>query len=396
VSVPVRSRLPRGVWALGLVSLFMDISSEMIHALLPIYIVSVFGAPVLTVGLIEGVAEATALMTRVFSGVMSDRLGRRKRLAAIGYGLAAFSKPIFPLAPGIGWLVTARFVDRVGKGIRGAPRDAMIADMSPPELRGASFGLRQSLDTVGAFMGPLLAIGLMLVTANSFRTVFWVAVIPAFLSFAIIAFGVHDSPKSSSTHPKTTSSSPHWRELPAEFFGVVAIASVFTLARFSEAFLVLRARDAGLPVALIPGVLVVMNIVYASSSYPIGALSDRIGRHGILYAGIALLIVADLLLALGGTISIVLLGVAVWGLHMGFTQGLLSSLVADTAPEALRGTAFGFLNFSCGVALFIASVLAGGLWDNFGPRASFLVSAGLTALSLCGLLLWNKRSRGTS
>jgi MFS family permease len=388
----VIARLPRGVWALGLVSLFMDVSSEMIHALLPIYIVTVFGAPMVTVGFIEGIAESTAMVTKVFSGALSDRLGRRKLLASLGYGLAACTKPVFPLATGVGWLVAARFVDRVGKGIRGAPRDALIADLAPPALRGASFGLRQSLDTTGAFAGPLLAIGLMLATANSFRTVFWIAVIPAFVALGLMVFAVKEPPTKTAI-PTAELHAAEARRLSAEYWGVVAIATVFTLARFSEAFLVLKAQKTGLPIAFVPAVLVVMNIVYALASYPAGVLSDRIGRYGILFTGIALLIAADLLLAFSGSVPAVLLGVAVWGLHMGLTQGLLGSMVADTAPERLRGTAFGIFNLSCGVAMLIASVLAGALWDGYGPRMTFLASAGLTAFSLCGLLLLRSRPR---
>jgi MFS family permease len=382
----VAARLPRTVWALGLVSLFMDISSEMIHALLPIYIVNVFGATMITMGFIEGIAEATAMITKVFSGVLSDWLGRRKLLAALGYGLAAFTKPVFPLATGVGWLVVARFVDRIGKGIRGAPRDALVADVTPPALRGAGFGLRQALDTTGAFVGPLLAIGLMLATANSYRTVFWIAVIPAFIAFAIIVFGVKEAPHAIRKSATTPVYMEQTMRLSAPFWSVVAIATVFTLARFSEAFLVIKAQRSGMPVAFVPMVLVVMNVLYAVASYPAGALSDRIGRCGILFIGMTLLIVADLLLAFSSTVLLVLLGVAVWGLHMGLTQGMLGSMVADTAPTNLRGTAFGLFNLSCGVAMLIASVLAGALWDAYGPRMTFLTSAGLTVLTLCGLL----------
>lgn len=384
----VLKQIPRGVWALGFVSMFMDISSEMIHALFPIYLVSVLGASMVTVGFIEGIAEATAMITKVFSGAISDWLGKRKLLAVIGYGLAAFTKPVFPLASSIGWFVGARFVDRIGKGIRGAPRDALVADIAPDHLRGASFGLRQSLDTIGAFVGPLFAIGLMLLTADNFKSVFWIAVIPAFIAFGLMVYGVEEPAKKAAS--ETSKPRLQWCDaklFSGAFWVVVGIAAIFTLARFSEAFLILKAQNVGLPIAFVPVVMVVMNIIYALSSYPAGSLSDRIGRNGILLVGIAMLIVADLILAFAGTIPAVLLGVVFWGLHMGLTQGLLATLVADTAPERLRGTAFGIFNLASGVAMLIASVIAGGLWDAFGPRFTFLAGAGFTAIALIGLII---------
>jgi MFS family permease len=384
--------IPGGVWALGVVSLLMDVSSEMIHALLPLYLVTVLGTSMLTVGVIEGVAEATASIVKIFSGALSDKLGKRKLLAALGYGLAAFTKPIFPLASGIGWLMAARFIDRVGKGIRGAPRDALIADIAPHDLRGASFGLRQTLDTIGAFLGPLLAIGLMVLAANNFTVVFWIAVIPAFLSFAVIVFAVRepDRPGGASA-VKSPLSRMELRRLGDAYWFVVAVATIFTLARFSEAFLLLRAQSVGLSLALVPAVLVVMNVAYAFSAWPAGALSDRIGRFGVLSMGFALLLMADLFLALGGNIGVVLLGAVLWGLHMGLTQGLLSALVADTAPPELRGTAFGMFNLVTGLAMLMASVIAGSLWDNIGPRGTFLAGALFTAAALAVLPLLRRR-----
>jgi MFS family permease len=371
---------------LGFVSLFMDTSSEMIHALLPVYLVSVLGSSTLMVGIIEGIAEATASTTKIFSGALSDYLGRRKMVAALGYGLAAVTKPAFPLAGSVGWLMAARFIDRVGKGIRGAPRDALVADLSPPELRGASFGLRQSLDTIGAFLGPLLAILLMWVTADDFRTVFWVAVLPAFLSFGLIAFAVRDPPHSHETRARSPLSRNELAKLGRDYWLVVVVACVFTLARFSEAFLILRAQSVGLAIALVPGVLVVMNLVYAAVAAPIGLLSDNLGRIGLLVGGFTVLILADLVLGFASDIATVALGVALWGLHMGLTQGLLAALVADTAPIKLRGTAFGMFNLATGLALLVASVLAGALWDRLGPQATFLAGAAFTLLALIGLL----------
>jgi MFS family permease len=394
VKTSALKEIPRGVWALGLVSMFMDISSEMIHALLPMYLVSVLGVSMVAVGFIEGIAEATAMIVKVFSGALSDWLGRRKLLAAMGYGLAAFTKPVFPLATGVEWFVAARFVDRIGKGIRGAPRDALVADIASEHVRGASFGLRQSLDTIGAFVGPLLAIGLMLLTINNFTLVFWIAVIPAFIAFALMVFGVEEPTRNN----KAANAKPQWhfrdaKRLSGAFWAVVGIASVFTLARFSEAFLVLKAQNVGMPVALIPVVMVMMNIVYALVSYPAGALSDRIGRKGILFTGIGMLILADLILAFGATVPAVLLGVVFWGLHMGLTQGLLATLVADTAPEDLRGTAFGIFNLAGGAAMLVASVVAGGLWDAYGPGMTFLAGAAFTAIALAGLLVMQGQNR---
>jgi len=379
--------IPAGIWVLGFVSMLMDISSEMIHSLLPIYLVTVLGTSTLTVGIIEGVAEATAAITKVFSGVISDWLGKRKLLVALGYGLASFTKPVFPLASSVGWLVTARFIDRVGKGIRGAPRDALVADITPAHLRGASFGLRQSLDTIGAFVGPLLAIVLMWGTANNFRVVFWVAVIPAFLSLALIIFAVREPERQGGIRPVASPLSvTELRRLGQAYWWVVAIATIFTLARFSEAFLVLRAQSIGLPIMLVPAIMIVMNIVYAVAAYPAGMLSDRVDRVVILMIGLGLLIAADLFLALSPGLAGVMIGVVLWGLHMGFTQGLLATLIADAAPADLRGTAYGMFNLLGGVAMLAASVIAGALWDVSGPEGTFLAGAAVTAIALVGLL----------
>jgi MFS family permease len=382
--------IPRAVWALGFVSLLMDTSSEIIHALLPVYLVQILGASMLTVGFIEGIAEATASITKIFSGAISDWLGKRKWLAVIGYGLAAISKPIFPLAPSVGWLVAARFVDRIGKGIRGAPRDALIADVTPEHLRGASFGLRQSLDTAGAFIGPALAIGLMWLTADNFTAVFWAAVIPAFLCVALLVIAI-DEPERPAGLGKVRSplSGGELKRLGPAYWLVAGMAVVFSLARFSEAFLILRAQAVGLPVVLVPLVLVLMNLVYSAAAYPAGVLSDRIGRIAILGAGFGFLVVADLVLALTSGLGGVAAGVALWGLHMGFTQGLLSALVADSAPPELRGTAFGMFNLLTGLSLLVASVLAGALWERIGAQGTFLAGAAFAGLALC--VLWIAR-----
>jgi MFS family permease len=365
----------------------MDLSSEMIHALLPLYLVTVLGASMLTVGMIEGVAEAIAMITKIFSGALSDYIGKRKLLAALGYGLAAFTKPIFPLAPTIGWLVTARFVDRVGKGIRGAPRDALIADLAPDDLRGASYGLRQSLDTIGAVLGPLLALVLMYVLADNFSAVFWIAVVPAFASFAVISLWVHEPERPTTKEAsKTRLTFAAFAKLGHAYWLIVIVASVFTLARFSEAFLLLRAQSIGLPLALVPGVMVVMNVVYALVAWPAGTLSDTFGRCGLLAIGFGLLLIADLALAFASNVIWLAVGVALWGLHMGLTQGLLASLVADTSPATLRGTAFGVFNLLTGLATLVASVVAGALWDRVGPAGTFLAGALFTGIALLTLV----------
>jgi MFS family permease len=385
--------IPRSIWALGLVSLFMDLSSEMIHALLPLYLVTVLGASTLTVGIIEGIAEATASISKIFSGALSDYLGKRKLLAAIGYGLAAVTKPVFPLAPDILWLTAARFVDRIGKGIRGAPRDALIADLTPAGLRGTAYGLRQSLDTIGAVLGPLLAIVFMTAFANNFTDVFWIAVIPAFVAVAIIVFAVREPERPPGLRKvRAPFSRAELGRLDTTYWMVVGVTAIFTLARFSEAFLLLRAQSVGLPLAIVPAVMVVMNVVYTFSAWPAGALSDRIGRYRLLIAGFVLLIVADLVLAFGGSVLTVMIGVALWGLHMGLTQGLLAAMVADTAPAELRGTAFGVFNLVSGVAMLAASIIAGALWDVIGPDGTFLAGALFTALALVALPLAHRRS----
>jgi MFS family permease len=380
--------VPRGIWALGIVSLLMDTSSELIHSLLPIYLVSTLGVSMTLVGVIEGIAEATASVSKLFSGVVSDWLGRRKVMVVVGYGLAALTKPVFALATSVGWVFAARFVDRVGKGIRGAPRDALIADLSPPALRGASFGLRQSLDTIGAFLGPLIAIGLMVVLAGNIRGVFAYAAVPAALAVLVLVAFVREPPRPRrSERARAPLRLADARALGARYWKVVAIAGVFSLARFSDAFLILEAETEGLDATLAPAVLVLINVVYAASAYPAGVLSDSGGRVRILAVGLALLGVADLVLATTTGLVGTALGIALWGLHLGFTQGIFSTLVADTAPEALRGTAFGLLNLVVGLALLGASLLAGVLWDAIGPAGTFAAAALIAALSLVALLL---------
>ncbi len=389
----VMRQIPPGIWVLGLVSMLMDISSEMIHSLLPIFMMTVLGTSALTVGIIEGLAESTALIVKVFSGVLSDYLGKRKGLAVLGYALGALTKPLFALASGTGLIVAARLLDRVGKGIRGAPRDALIADITPAGIRGAAFGLRQTLDTIGGFTGPLLATGLMLIWANDFRTVFWFAVIPAILSVALLLVGVQEPARPSGQKRRNPIQRANLARLSRAYWWVVIIGAIFTLARFSEAFLVLRAHQSGVPIALVPLVMVAMNLVYSACAYPFGALSDRMSHSTLLAIGLAVLIAADVVLASSEQWMSMLIGVALWGMHMGMTQGLFATMVADSAPEDLRGTAYGFFNLVSGIAMLVASGLAGWLWDHFGATSTFLAGAAFAGLTLLGLLAGRRWQR---
>ncbi len=376
--------IPRTVWALGLVSLFMDLSSELVHSLLPVFMTTVLGASMVAVGIVEGVAEATASVVKLFSGWLSDRLGRRKPLVVFGYGLAALSKPLFPLAGSVALVLGARFMDRIGKGIRGAPRDALIADVTPGEDRGAAYGLRQALDSVGAVLGPLAAVGLMLLMASEVRAVLWLAVIPALMSVAVLVVFVHEG--TGKTPSKETLSLRSAGELGGKYWTVVALGAVLTLARFSEAFLVLRAQDLGMALAFVPLVLVVMNVVFTAMAYPAGVAADHGHRAALLIWGLAALIAADVLIAATASVAALFAGVVLWGAHLGLTQGLLSTLVADAAPARLRGTGFGVFHLVSGIALLPASVLAGWLWSVHGAAATFYTGAAFTAAALAGLL----------
>jgi MFS family permease len=375
-------KIPRGVWVLGFVSLFMDVSSEMIHALLPVFLIGTLGVSATLLGLIEGFAEATAQIMKLFSGLISDRFGNRKGLALLGYGMAAAVKPLFPLATSATAVFAARVADRVGKGIRGSPRDALVADITPPELRGAAFGLRQSMDTVGAFIGPLAAVGLMIAYADNVRTVLWFACAPALIAVAVLALGIREPKHVAHGKKKPGFNSATAKLLGSNFWIVTLAGAIFMLARFSEAFLIIKASEVGLSVRYVPLVLVVMSLAYALTSYPVGVLSDRIGRRGLLLLGLAALLAADVVLGLATSLVPVFIGVILWGLHMGLTQGLLSALVADTAPTELRGTAFGIFSLVSGVVLLIASTLAGVLWDVAGSQATFLAGAAFTASAM--------------
>lgn len=393
-----RSRRARGtIWALGFVSLFMDISSEMIHSLLPIFVVSVLGASATALGLLEGIAEGTVNIVKIFSGALSDWMRKRKPLALLGYGIAALTKPLFPLANSFSLAFTARVIDRIGKGIREAPRDALIADLTPGKLRGAAYGLRQSLDTVGAVAGPLSAILLMILFNSDFRRVFWIAVIPASISVMFLALFVHepvDPAAQAGIRPRLD-----WKELrqfSQGFWFVTGIGAIFTLARFSEAFLILRANGLGVGKDYVPLVLIIMNVLYAASSYPAGRLSDRIDRRLMLAFSAVLLMIADLFLATTTAIAGLIAGISFWGLHMGFSQSLLAAMVADAAPVERRGTAFGLFNLITGLFLVISSIVAGMLWDQIGPKATFYAGACFTMLALLGLLIKIVRNQTAS
>jgi MFS family permease len=385
-------KLPRGIWVLGFVSMLMDISSELIHSLLPLFMATVLGASMVTIGVIEGIAEGTAAVMKVFSGAISDYFGKRKFLAVAGYLLGAMTKPVFPLATTIGWVFGARFVDRIGKGIRVAPRDALIADFTPSGLRGAAYGLRQALDSVGAFVGPLLAVAFMIWFANDIKAVLWLAVIPAFLAVFVLIVAIHE-PESSvhSADIRNHMMLINVKRLSLRYWLIVALGAVFTLARFSEAFLILRAQDVGLAISYVPAIMIVMNVAYSIFAYPAGAAGDRLPARVLLAFGLWLLVTADVVLAMATSPWIAFIGAALWGLHMAFTQGLLLKLVADTAPSELRGTAFGVFNLVSGGALLLASIIAGALWNVFGASATFIAGASFAALAAIGLLFYHPK-----
>ncbi|MEZ5462612.1 MFS transporter [Dokdonella sp.] len=384
-----RPPIPRSVWALGFVSLFTDMGSEMVHALLPVLLVGGLGASALVLGIIEGAAEALVLITKVFSGYISDAFGRRKPLVLLGYGLAAIVKPMFPLAGSVGTVLTARLLDRFGKGIRGAPRDALIADVTPQEVRGAAYGMRQSMDTVGAVVGPLLAVGLMALFLGDIRSVLWFAVLPGIIAVALIVFVVRE-PASTQRAARLPITRAGLASLGRPFWMVVVLGGLLSLARFSEAFLILRGSQLGLSNTMVPLVLVVMSLVYTASAWPVGALSDRWTRRGLFASGVLVLIAADAVLAWASGALAVFVGAGLWGLHLGLTQGLLSAMIADTVPAAWRGTGFGVFSLVAGIALLAASVLAGALWDFQGAPVTFMVGGLFAVLALCALPLLDK------
>jgi MFS family permease len=386
------ARLPATVWALGFVSLFMDASSELVHAVLPLFLATALGASMATIGWIEGVAEAIAQFGKFFSGVLSDRMRRRRPWVLAGYGLSALTKPLFPLASNIGLVIFARFSDRVGKGLRDSPRDALLADVTSHENRGAAYGLRQALDTVGAIVGPLAATWLLFLYAGDIRATLWWATLPAMLCVLTIMLFVREPPRRTIEENKPKPTLKDAGRLPRALWLVVAVAVTIMVARFAEAFLILRATSVGVVLAEAPLVMIAMNVAYALTAYPAGLLSDRLGRRGLLFAGTAVLVAADVVLGSAGGFVALGIGVALWGLHMGLTQGLLSAMVADAAPAELRGTAFGVFYAASGVATLVGSAAAGLLWDAFGAPAPFYAGAAVAGLALLVLLLTGRKS----
>lgn len=381
--------IPTSVWALGLVSLFMDMSSDMIRSLLPVFMVSVLGASVSAVGLIEGIAEATALITKMFSGVLSDYLGRRKLLTVLGYSLSALTKPLFPLSSSLKLAGAALFGDRIGKGLRDAPRDALLSALAPEQIRGACFGLRQALDTVGAFLGPLIAMLGLFIFAGTIRSVLWLATIPAIISVLLLIFFVKEPKKAPDQTVLPSFKFRAITQVNRQYWWVVAIAGVVSLARFSQAFLILKARTIGVPLYFLPLVIIVMNSAYASGAYPIGKLSDRVPRKYVLALGLVFLIGADLLLGFANNWWVFTGGILLTGLHLAFTEGLFGSMVADLTPLEIRGTAYGIFNLVSGFAALGASVTAGLLWDIYGSSVPFFTSAGLLGLALGALIVFH-------
>lgn len=378
------SQMPKGIWVLGFVSMLMDISSEMIHSVLPMFMVTVLGASALTVGLIEGAAVATALTAKVFAGALSDYIRQRKAWVVAGYTLGALAKPLVALAQTSGLILGAHVLDRVGKGVRGAPRDAMVADIAPPQVRGAAFGLRQSLNAMGSLFGPLLAVVLMLWFANDFRVVFWVAVIPGVLAVVLLVGGVKEPSRTQAQRRANPIRREDVKRLGPAYWWIVAIGTMFTLARFSEVFLILKAQQTGVAMAIVPLVMVAMSLVYATTAYPVSRIANRLSHNRLLALGCLVLVNAHLVLASASGWFSLLLGVGLWGIHLGLTQGLLATLVANAAPPDLRGTAFGLFNLGSGFSMLVGCGLAGGLWDFLGSSAAFYGGAlfGLLALVL--------------
>jgi MFS family permease len=387
-----RPRLPRNVWVLGFVSLFMDLSSEIYHALLPAFITLVLGLPATALGAIDGIAEATANFAKLFSGRLSDRSLRRKPWIMAGYGLGALSKPLFALATNAPAVLAARFTDRIGKGIRGSPRDAMVADETPAEIRGRAFGLRQALDTVGALLAPLVAVGLMILLASNIRAVFWIAIIPAAISF-LLAWLVLTEPERHLAPIKKSPFFAGFKQLDKETKRLLQVGFLFSLARFSEAFLILKGIDIGLSEAMSPLTLAIFNLAYVALAFPAGSLSDRMSPRSILIAGMGVLIAGNLVLAETNSFAGVVVGTALWGAHMALTQGIFSRMIADSAPEELRATSFGAFWFTSGVATLLASLGAGWLWDREGPSATFITSAAIAAVALAMLSLLGEERR---
>lgn len=390
---PSRSAIPATVWMVGFVSLLMDVSSEMINTLLPLYLAGGLGASALAIGFIEGISVAIATASKFLSGVLADFSRRAKPIAVLGYGLAALSRLIFPLATSVDLIVLARAMDRVGKGIRGAPRDAIVAAVTPQGMRGASFGLRKSLDTVGGFLGPLIAIAAMLLLAGDIVTVFWLAALPAGMAVAVLIFAVRE-PAESRAEIKNI---PAFRfadafRLNPAIWTVICLAGVIMLARFSEAFLLLKSVEAGFSLTWVPVSIVIMHGVYGLCAYPVGKLSDTIGNTGLLLCSLVFLVVAHLTIAFSATVWEFVIGIVFWGLHMGFSQGLLGAMVADASPAGLRASAFGAFNLVTGIVLLIGNVAAGWLWQDLGSHAPFIAGALLSLFAFFAIAVLQRKT----
>jgi len=373
------SRLSPNIALLGLVSLLTATSSAMVYGLLPVFLVKVLGASIGIVGVMEGLAEASNSAMRLLSGITSDWIGRRKPVVAFGYLLSAANKLVFPMAESVSIVFVARLVDRFGKGVRDAPRDALISDLTPSHIRGSGFGLRTALYTMGFVLGPLAAIGLMVASGDNFRLVFAIAVAPAFAAVGILLFAIGEDPAQSSREARFRIRLSHLSRLPAAFWWSISVASLLSLARYSPAFLVLKASDVGIDPAFVPLILVFTHTVFSAAAYPFGALADRVDHRLQLALAVAVLLAADLVLAAGGTMVTAFLGASLWGLQMGVSEGLLSASVANAAPDDLRGTAFGIYQLAFGLAAFGASGTAGALWSIGGPPLAFGVSACVAA-----------------
>lgn len=370
----------------------MDSSSELLHSLTPVLLVNVLGASVVSVGLIEGIAEGTASVTKVFAGAISDYFRRRKTLIVLGYALAALTRPLFPLAGSAPVIFAARFLDRMSKASRDAPRDALVADVTAQGQRGAAYGLRVALDSLGSVLGPILAVLLMLFFSGGIRAAMWVAVIPAVLAVIVIAMLVREPEQKQATVREPFD----WgkaRELPGRYWLIVTVGAIFTAARFSDSFLVLRARDVGLSATYAPMIIVVLSCIYAAGSYPAGAAADRVSPRTLLLVGLSFLIAADLVIGLGHSILPVFVGGALWGCHLALTQGVFSKIVAEFTPSDLRGTGFAIFDLGRGIAFVIANTVAGYWWKASGPSATFFSAAAFATIGGVGLAIATRHEK---
>ncbi len=374
--------LTRNVWALGITSLLTDVSSEMIVPVLPLFITGVLHASVASLGVIEGVAESTASLLRLSSGWLSDRIGRRKPFLVLGYGISGVAKTAFALARTWPAVLALRFADRVGKGLRNPPRDALLADSVAPAWRGRAFGMHRALDTLGAGVGPLVAYALLARWPDGFRRIFLVSGVPAVMSLIVLGLFVRA--------PRRAAGGPlrglhlEFRALPGAVKRFLLADGIFQLGNSSMAFVMLRARDGGTPAAAVPLVYLLYNLVYAALSVPVGALSDRLGRRPFLVAAYLLYALAYGLLAWSGAPALVIAAMAVYGVHSALVEVSQRSLLADLVVAERRGTAYGIYHTVVGLALLPASVGAGMLWDRFGARVTFGADAALALLA--GLL----------